>query len=199
MARRIGMGMGLLCCWMMCGCAELHYSRVRLGQTPEQYDKVLPQESVRRTDAGMCWLERDRFGRTDAIVLLMSRDKRVGGKLRATRIHRDYGMMSETRYELSGEIDPRISGYRETGPLDMIRAVQMDLAEQSGDATAVQALRLVSTGLLRVLQRWPNSGEPVTPVTLGESVELVPGGGEATLRVDRGGLFHIAYRWVSGE
>src|SRR5512137_1630162 len=93
---------------LLTGCAEMCYDRVQLGQEQRAYRGVFPEENTRRSPEGVCYCEKDGFGRTDAAVLLLTGDRRVAGKLYALHQERKTGMQAETIYRLRGELDPQL-------------------------------------------------------------------------------------------
>jgi len=177
------------------GCADWSYRQIRLGQSSEDYARVLPAETSRRTALGLCHLSSDPFGRTDAFVALLTSDRRVAGKLRARYYERDWGFKVDRGYWLEGELDPELYGVQSTGPLDTLRAIAADLTDYRGEKLALDAHAWVAAGLLRLMQRWPGVEDVgVSSQRLSELFELVPGGGAARIEVDTQGVYRLEYK-----
>lgn len=177
------------------GCADLHYQRLALGQAPAAYERVLPAGDARRTDFGLCYASSDWTRRTDAIVVLSARDRRLAAKIQATHVHRDFGLRTETSFRLRGELDPKLADVASTGALDALRALLQQLQDYRGEKTAVEAHAWVAAGLVRLLQRWPNLSDQVQPAAgLSATLERVPAGGRAWLAVDERGAYLFEYR-----
>lgn len=193
--KRLGAVCALLAPLLPAGCGDVHYRRIEIGQASEAYERILPADLSRRTELGLCYLDADGMGRTDAIVVLLSRDRRVAGKLHATLIERDYGMMSERRYRLRGVLDPELADLDAVGPIDMLRAVLSDLEHYRGEKLATDAHGWVAVGLTRMLQRWPHLRES-TPGSgrFEQLLERVPAGGRASIVMTADGRFDLNYR-----
>ena len=177
------------------GCAQWSYSHIKLGQEPQDYERAFPAESARRTHLGLCSLCEDAFGRTDAVVVLLTRDRRVAGKVHATRFVRDYGFKRDEGFLLRGELDPQLAELQATGPIDVLRVIATDLAEYQGEKLAMEAHAWVAGGLVRLIQCWPHVNEVgIEAARLTELFELVPGGGEARIAVDQAGIYQFEYR-----
>ena len=176
------------------GCANWSFDRVQMGQQLREYERVFPESKARRTDRALCYLERDVLGRTDAVVLLLTRDRVVCGKLHAIYVRSQLGAHETSTYTLRGEIDPELARYRSTGPIDMLRAVAAELTEPQDDNVTREALEWVAAGIVRLVQRWPHLGDegPAFP-RLTEMLERVPGGGVANLAVDERGVYQLSY------
>ncbi len=176
------------------GCADLTYDRVRLGQQLREYERVFPDDKSRRTESTLCYLEQDATGRTDAIVLLLTRDRQVCGKLHATFVRRDYGFRVETSYVLRGELDPATARFAGAGPIDTVRAIADDLTNADGDNFTRESHGWVAAGLVRLVQRWPHVGDEGPALTrLTDMLERVPGGGQALIAVDPRGVYRFEY------
>jgi hypothetical protein len=177
------------------GCAQWSYSQIELGQEPQDYERAFPAESARRTHLGLCSLCEDAFGRTDAVVVLLTHDRRVAGKIHATRFLRDYGLKTDEGFLLQGELDPRLAELQATGPIDTLRVIATDLAEYQGEKLAMEAHAWVAGGLVRLIQCWPHVNEVgIAAARLTELFELVPGGGAARIAVDPAGIYQFEYR-----
>lgn len=176
-------------------CADLSYRQLQLGQTPQQYDRTLPAENTRRTERGLCHLTTDRLGRTDAIVVLLTADRRIAAKLRATRLERDYGWKKESGYVLEGDLDLKLANLGAVGPFDAIRAVLADLEAEANEQFVRDAHAWVVAGLYRLLQSWPHLAESVTPPPqLTPTLDRVPPAGTATLALRGRDVLHLEYR-----
>ena len=176
-------------------CAQWSYDRVKLGQEPRDYERAFPSESARRTHLGLCSLCEDAFGRTDAVVVLLTHDRRVAGKVHATRFVRDYGFKTDEGFLLRGELDPQLAELQATGPIDTLRVIAADLAEYQGERLAMEAHAWVAGGLVRLIQCWPHVNDVgIAAARLTELFELVPGGGEARIAVDPAGIYQFEYR-----
>ena len=177
------------------GCVDMHYRRIELGQSKQQYERILPAAQSRRTDLGVAFLASDWTGRTDAIVVLASRDRRAAGKLRATRFEHNYGFVTETGFRLQGEIDPALADLQSTGPLDALRVVLQQLESYRGEKAATDAHEWLAAGLVRLLERWPHMSDRLGPIQRRSSrLEQVPSGGTASISVDRRGVYRFEYQ-----
>ncbi|MEW6252052.1 MAG: hypothetical protein AB1716_15540 [Planctomycetota bacterium] len=176
------------------GCADLNYERVRLGQEQREYKSALPEDKVRRTTAGLCYLEETPVGRTDAIVVLLTRDRRVAGKLHAAHLERDLGLGRELGYRLHAELDPRLLDTAGAGAVDTLRVVADELTSSGDDTFTRTAHAWVAAGIIRILQQWPHSGDEGPAVTrVADALERVPAGGAARIGVDVRGVYVIEY------
>jgi hypothetical protein len=176
------------------GCARWNYDRIQLGQDLRDPARLLPEQHSRVTRTGLCYIERDLTGKTEVIVVLVTRDRRIYAKLQATHLQRDLGWQAETGYTLDGEIDPDVAGFEETGPIDMLRFIADDLTVDHEDSFTTEAHGWIAAGLVRLIQRWPQGVDegPAFP-RLTEALARVPGGGEAGLRVDANGRLRVTY------
>ena len=155
---------------------------------------MLPAEGSRRTDLGLCYLGSDLFGRTDALVILLTHDRRVAGKLHATHYRRSYGFKTETGFRLRGELDPEACGLSATGPIDTLRAICDALVSYQGEKIATEAHAWGAAGLIRLIQRWPHVSELGSQTeSLSETLSLVPGGGVARLGMNERGIHEFEY------
>lgn len=179
------------------GCAEFGYNRIRLGQEQREYEAVFPADKTRRTPDTLCYVERSALGQTDAMVVLLTRDRRVAGKLHARHIERDFGFRAETEYRLSGELDLALIHLGLTGPIDALRAVADELTTAQDDAFVREAHGWVAGGLVRLVQHWPHAGDagPAYP-RLADTLEHIPAGGESRITVRPGGRLSVEYGHV---
>jgi hypothetical protein len=176
------------------GCARYSYGQVKLGEVMPNPRKQFPEEKVRLTDIGACVLETDPFGRTDAIVILATRDQRVAGKMQASYTKRQLGFAQEITYTLTGELHPTLTDLRGSGPVDTLRALADELTGDYPDPMVRTAHKWVAAGLIRIIQRWPHVGdEGPALVRLTETLEQVPAGGTADIVVDDDGVHHLHY------
>ncbi len=179
---------------LQAGCAQWSYDRVRLGQEHGQYARAFPEGGVHRTENALSYLAQDRLGRTDAVVLLLTRDRRVAGKLHAMHFERNYGFKVETGYALCGEVDPELAGVEAAGPIDALRAIADELTGPEGDTVARQTQAWVAAGLVRMVQHWPHVGDegPAFP-RLADTLERVAGGGVTQITVNERGVYMLEY------
>jgi hypothetical protein len=184
----------LVALWAAGGCADWSYDRVQLGQTPREYESIFDSTAARRTELGICVLQREASGRTDAVVLLLTNDRRIAGKIQSSYQEQNWVLWGERTYRLRGELDPHLYALRSAGPLDSLRAIAGDLVRYEGEKLATDAHDWIAAGLVRLVQRWPNATDTgVPPGRLSELLERVPGGGEAQISVDPAGTYHFAY------
>ena len=178
----------------LAGCAQLGYQRIRLGQEQPAYRHALPEDKTRRTPTGLCYLEHDPLGGTEAVVVLLTRDRRVAGKLHARQRERELGWQRVNEYRLHGELHLELLGLPGTGPIDTLRSVAADLAATEPDSYVREAHGWVVAGLVRLVQRWPPAGElGLSYPHLFDTLERVPAGGVARLTVERDGVLVIEY------
>ncbi|MBU0637700.1 MAG: hypothetical protein KKB50_02455 [Planctomycetes bacterium] len=183
------------------GCADWGYQRIHIGQTPREYERVLPQEHARRTGLGLCYYKQDRVGgRTDTLLVLLAHDRRVAGKVWATITERRGGRQAATSYWLRGELDPVLTETAGAGPIDTLRAIAADLMSDPGEKLTRDAHALVVAGLVRLMERWPHVRDTgLVTASLGEALARVPAGGVARLAVDERGAYLIEYRQVAQQ
>ena len=180
---------------LLAGCANWSYEQIQLGQSPEDYARVLPAGTSRKTALGLCHLSRGRLGHTDALVVLLTSDRRVAAKLWARHSESDWRLgRAECGFRLVGELDPELYAVTGSGPLDTLRAIAGQLTDYQGEKLARDAHAWVAAGLVRLLHRWPEVRDVgVSSQRLDELLELVPGGGTARLEVDARGIYHLEY------
>lgn len=194
-AARACAGITLLAAGLLqCGCVDWTYDRVALGQVLHEYARVFPEERTRRTTSTLCYLGHSPAGRTDAVVLLLTRDRRVAAKMQASHTERKWGPRTQTAYALRGELDPSLAQLDATGPADALRAVADELTSVEGDKFTRDAHGWVAAGLVRLLQRWPHLGdEGPAPPRLIDILDHVPGSGVARITVDQRGAYILEY------
>jgi hypothetical protein len=177
------------------GCAEYSYNRLQLGQEPKAYDRALPAEQSRRSPTGICCYAAER-DRTDAIVVLLTPDRRVAGKLYAAYRENRWGFPPTPTYVLKGELDPRLIRLAEAGPVDTLRTVADELTTPGLDAFTRDAQAWIAAGMVRLLQQWPHVGDEGPAVTrLAGMLERVPAGGTTQLTVGADGRYQLEYRY----
>lgn len=179
---------------VLAGCADLSYRNLQLGQSRTHYDGALPVDSSRRTDLGLCQYRKNVLGDVEAVVVLLSSDRRIAVKIRATSTRRNYGLHTESRYQLTGELDRRLYGTEDTGPIDTLRSVAHTLSERQSDALAREAHEFIAAGLARLLARWPGvSDVGIEGVRLEEFADKGPPGGAARIGVGADGILRFEY------
>lgn len=178
------------------GCAAWSYEHVQLGQELREYERAFPEGKTRRTKSALCYLERDLTGRTDAVVLLLTRNRVIAGKLHAVHVERRLGFQHDSSYRLRGELDPRLARLQGTGPIDTLRAVADELTGNDGTNFIHEANGWVAGGLVRLIQRWPEVGDagPAFP-RLTEVLEQIPLGGRAQIAITPDGTYEIEYAY----
>ena len=143
------------------------------------YQQAFPEERTRRTPAGFCYLEKDAFGRTDAVVVLLTADRRVAGKLHATYVERKGPFQPETTYALRGAGSGSSCGSAEPGRSTCCGRSPPTLPAQ-GDTFVREAHGWVAAGLMRLVQHWPHVGDEGPAFTrLTDLLDRIPAGGAA--------------------
>jgi len=175
------------------GCADWTYEQIRMQQPVQVCQRLFPEGQSRRTESTLCSFEQGG-GRTDVIVVLLTRDQRVCSKWQATHIEGLSGWPAPTRFLLRGELDPQLAGCAEAGPVDALRVVVDELTTVGPDAFTRQTHAWVTAGIARMLERWPHAGgqEPVGPALV-EPLGRIPAGGEAQISVRRDGTYAFQY------
>ena len=176
------------------GCANWGYDRVQIGMTLQECERQLAEESYQRTTLGFCNLDPDRKNAAQTIVILLARNGRVAGKLRAAASAKAEWSGTRPGYRLTGEIDPRAADLDAAGPFDTLRAITLDLLSQD-EASVVQHVYFkTAAGLARLMERWPHM-EPAASAypQLTEPLEQIPAGGRARISVDRRGVYSFEY------
>lgn len=178
---------------LQAGCATWSYNQVYLGQELRDYERAFPSDKTRRTKSTLCYLERDLSGRDVAVVLLVSRNRVVAGKLQAVYVEGGK-VFPRAGYRLQGELDPGLARLHGAGPIDALRAVADELTrDMSGDLTR-DASGWVAAGLVRLVQRWPDISDagPAYP-RLTEVLQYVPPDGRAHIAIKPEGTYEIEY------
>ena len=185
----------LLCIATLTGCANWSYDKFQLGQLPSDYERILPLDSSRKTALGLCHLKKAKSGRTDALVVLLTEDRRVAAKISARHIPRDWLGRDKPGFELIGRLDPNLYGVAGSGPLDTLRAVVGDLTDYRGEKFAVDTHAWIAAGLIRLMQSWSEVQDVgVSSQRLKKLLELVPGGGVGRIETDNHGIYHMEYK-----
>jgi hypothetical protein len=131
--------------------------------------------------------------RRDALVVLLTPDRRVSAKFHAALVERDL-LGRPGGYRLRGEIDPTLLRLGDVGPVDAVRAVADQLTSIEEDAFARRTRAWVAAGLVRLLQQWPQVNDPGPALSrVTEALERIPLGGAARLAVDDRGAFVLEY------
>ncbi|MEP0846298.1 MAG: hypothetical protein HRF50_05685 [Phycisphaerae bacterium] len=179
------------------GCADAYYRQFTVGQAPRDYDRILPQETSLKTDLGLCHVSRDAFGRTDALVILLTPDRRVAARFHAIDVKRTMGGTPMVRgYRLEGEIDPRLCGIESVGPLDGLRSLLTEIGGYEGVKLALDAHAWVGGGLAWMIRSWPGVSDlGISAARLDELLGRVPGGGSASLGADAQGIWNVRYEF----
>ncbi len=176
------------------GCATWSYDHVDVGREWSSNKKFLPARDQYRTDVGVAQLSKDKFGKTQALVVLIAENQNVAGKLLATKIQRAWGWRPQSGYRLVAEVDPELAGISEAGPMDTLRLIAAELTEAARDRHVREIHSWVAAGLIRLLQRWPDvSDEGPAYSRIADLLEFVPPGGTATIRMDNQGHYHFEY------
>lgn len=193
-------GCSLLALLLQTGCADWSYRTIQIGQTPSEYARVLPIENSRKTALGLCSLQSGRTGRTDAIVVFLTEDRRVAAKFWTQHIERNWGFgRVQTEFRLEGELSPQLYGTQASGPLDTLRAVIIDLNEYRGEKLALETHAWIAGGLIRLMQCWPGERDvgTITPL-LKNTLDSIPGGGTGRMEIDQRGYYQLRYRQGGG-
>lgn len=177
------------------GCVKLTYDRLHLGEPPSKYERMLPASESRRTMVGLCQLRKSSGGKSEAILLVLSDDRRLAGKIRVRRVRSEAGLLSHREYELWGTIDPVLYGAGQAGPADVLRSLVRSLVDYRGERLAVEAHRLVAAGLLRILEQWPEAADlGLSPDLAADLAEIAPGGGKSHVETADNGVIRFEYR-----
>lgn len=139
---------------LLSGCADLTYDRVRLGLAPSEYDRVLDTQKSSWTEAGLVEYQRDSDGDATSLVLLLSDDRRIAGKIQVTREESEMELpLARRGYELRGELDSRLYGLGDVGPVDTLRLLTQRLCAYPTERGARTGHMLAAAGLVRILER----------------------------------------------
>jgi hypothetical protein len=181
---------------LLTGCADWSYRTIQIGQGPREYSRVLPMEESRKTALGLCSLQTSKTGRTDAIVVLVTEDRRVAAKFWARRMERNWGFGHvESSYELVGELSPKLYGSEGSGPIDTLRSLIVVLTEYRGEKLAMESHAWIAAGLERLMQCWPGDRDAgATSPHLDAKLSQVPGGGTGRMEIDKRGIYQLRYR-----
>ena len=178
---------------VLTGCSNWTYRHLQIGQTPHEYRRVLPTINTDQTPATVCYLKRQGSDRRDALVVLLTVDRRLAGKLRASYRQRK----NEFTYRLDGKIDPRLYGTEDAGITNTLRALAIDLTEHPGRQLAVEVHTWVAAGIVRLLAESPETGDfGVSAQQLQKLFERVPAGGQSQLKRSEQGYIELEYKVV---
>lgn len=165
------------------GCANMAYKGLKLGAPPRDYDRALRAEQTRRTDLGLCSLDHDRLsGRTDAIVVLWTTDRRIYAKFQATYREAEFGITRRGDYSMRGEFLPQMADLEGASLPDMLRALIVEMNAFRGERGAVETYGWVVSGLARIVEQ--QAGEAAVAEGEGAAanfLDRVPPGGTAVL------------------
>lgn len=177
------------------GCANWSYDRVQLGMLQREAERLLPEGTLWRTELGLAIEQTDWTGRTDALVILLTQDLRVAGKLQTTRTTEGLpGLNRQEHYRLRGLVDPQAWGLTDVGPVDLLRALIDDLASYRGARMPMETHARVAAGIRRLLERWSEADLPPPQYPLlGTALETVPADGLAEVRREPGGAYSFEY------
>jgi hypothetical protein len=179
---------------LQAGCMDAGYRAIQIGQPQSEIKRFFPEPNSRETSFSLSSVQRDWFGRTDAFVVLLTRDRRVAAKFQATYGDRDLGFQNVRGYRLRGVVDPELAGFGDTGPIDTARTIADDLTRLEGDAILQEAHDLIAAGIVRLLQQWPGNIDPGPARTrLTDELDTVLGGGSADITVAPEGYFEYTY------
>lgn len=176
------------------GCANWSYNSIRVGQNPREYEKLLPAFDTRRTPLGLCYYKVDSIGREDIIMILVSENRRVAGKLRTQVGAAGKTLGGPRGLTMTGEISGDWLGAELPGPADTLRYLLTRLAEFHADHTTMRAHGWVAAGLTRLLELNPQA-DPITslPASFSAELERVPSGGSGDARAAGGRIiFHYS-------
>ncbi len=189
-----GLALLLLAGLLNAGCAQWSYERIEIGQPLRDYERVFPEEDSRKTRRSLCLLKQDALGRTDAVVLLYNRLQVVYAKFQATARGRDAILAAGAAYTVRGTIDPAAGGFRDVGPIDLLRAVADDLTADDHEAAVRDAHAWVAAGLTRIIQQWPGVSDPGPAYPrLTRTLASVSADGTATVTVGPQRRLHVSY------
>ncbi|HRS27917.1 MAG TPA: hypothetical protein P5255_06600 [Phycisphaerae bacterium] len=181
------------------GCATMTYDRIRLGASQSECRQLLDQDVFHSCNIGFSGSRQDAAGRTDAVVVLLGRDGVVGGKLQAT-VARPRGvplvpaaLAPAPTFQLRGELDLVALSLAGAGPLDVLRAVLVELMDRPTNLSAEPARELVAAGIVRLMERWPNLDAAGQFPDLADTLERVPSGGVARLGITAHNTFFLEY------
>jgi hypothetical protein len=182
---------------LLSGCADLTYDRVRLGLAPREYDRVLDTQRSSWTEAGLVEYQRDADGDATALVLLLSDDRRIAGKIQVTRKDSELELPLLRRgYELRGELDARLYGLGDVGPVDTLRLLTQRLCAFPTERGARNGHLLAAAGLVRILELQANVEDiGISADQRRELAAQAPSGGVAHLALDPDGVLRFSFSY----
>lgn len=194
---------GLLACFivltsafsvLVSGCVATAFDRIQLGQSWPENSRFVPAGSATRTAFGVVQSGSPLNGDRETMVVLVDSAERITGKFEVRQRSPRAVQSDVPRFALRSELDPQASGFAQTGPLDILRAVADTLTNSAEVAALRQAQHTIAAALTRILQRWPGKVDegPAYPQLL-EALDRVPAGGEARIGVSPRGALLFDY------
>ncbi len=174
------------------GCTQFNVDRLRVGHPLRQPGLAFPVEQTRRTDFGIAYFDTGPLDRMDAVVVYLTQDGRVAGKLHASTQRPGMGLGSEVEYQFVGDLDPTLLGLTRTGPIDTLRALAAQLLTPAHDPAITRTHHQVAAGIARLIDQWPNARPPAAASAL-DAYRTVPDGGTASITVHSDGVMKVGY------
>lgn len=115
------------------GCMSWSYSRIAIGDGPQEYERLLPEEYVRRHEGAIHAMTTARDGSVEGLLLVIGSDRRVIGKWYAADLQRSWYRWSGTGYRLRGEVDAQRAGIAADASADLVRRCALELSEPATD------------------------------------------------------------------
>jgi hypothetical protein len=177
----------------LAGCSDWSYRQIQLGQSRQEYERVLAD--ARQTTLGLCRAATDR-GADTALLVLLTEDRRVAGKIETRSVRRDWGLMRQQQFTLRGELDPVLFQTQQAGPFDTLRLIVSQLLDYRGERVATDAHAWIAAGLIRLMQRWPHLDDGAWDTrAIADTLDRAPGGGETRLSLDGRGAYRFEYEF----
>ncbi len=142
------------------GCADWRYDEIRLRAVPREYATILAADRTRQTPLGLAHLDQRSAERPEALLVVLSNDRRVAGKLQVRRSRRMTLSGAREIYQLRGEIDAALIGAAEAGPVDALRLLLSELERLPREPLPRNVYGSIAAGLVRLLDRWPGATAP---------------------------------------
>lgn len=142
------------------GCADWRYDEIRLRAAPREYATILAAQRTRQTPLGLAHLDRRSADRPEALLVVLSGDRRVAGKLQVLRSRRMTISGTRDVYELRGDLDAALIGAAEAGPVDALRLLLSELEILPREPLPRTVYGSIAAGLVRLLDRWPAATAP---------------------------------------